>query len=231
MGTPTSTASGTATSTSNPSGSIDARIVTFDPDQGTFEPGDAVTATVWVENTGDQRHTFFVGFSARGPNGNYHYNEGETGESISLAPGERGAVTVVWQIGDNAPDGRYDAVTIVWQEQRSEGLETELDREMTRGAFRISDSTSTGTETPTDSQTPTETEMSTATETPTATRTETETQTSTSTSTETTTSTDTTTSTSTETTTTNTSTSTDTDTGTNSSTVLDDAWDILGFGG
>jgi len=143
---PIPTASPTATATPTESEPVDARVVWFYPEQGTYEEGERVSASVTVRNTGGQKHTFFVGYSVFGPNGTEYYNadqEEPTGTTVTLEPDETKTVTVVWQVEPDAPDGMYDALTIVWKEEKRDDLETKLDGSRVDDAFEVDNSSST----------------------------------------------------------------------------------------
>lgn len=106
---------------------IDATIVDLDQDSGSYKPGDTVRATATVENTGNREHTYFVGYSVRGPNRNWYDNDGSTGTTVTLQPGERRAVDLEWTVEDGAPVGSYDVKSTVWEEQDRDNLYTGLD--------------------------------------------------------------------------------------------------------
>lgn len=106
---------------------VNAEILEFATESRTVEPGDIVESTVTVENTGDVEHTFFVGYSLFGPDGNEYHNEGTTGTTVTLGAQERAAVGVSWRVPSDAPAGEYDALTIVWEESDVAELDTQLD--------------------------------------------------------------------------------------------------------
>lgn len=147
--TTTATASPTPSSNTTTNGSVDARILAFSVQGGTYQPGDLVNGSVTVRNTGTKNHTFFVGFSVIGPDGDYYYNEdtNATGKQVQLEPGERKTVAVQWRVESDAPDGEYDAVTIVWKEHERQNLETQLDRVRIDDVFRVERESTNTTET------------------------------------------------------------------------------------
>ncbi len=114
-----------------------ARIVDFDIDRGEFVAGDSVDATAVVENTGTIDHTFFVGYSAVGPDGDEYDNGASTGRTVTLAPGERTTVSLEWRVEDDAPGGTYDGYVAIWKESDRDTLRTRLDDERRRGAFEV----------------------------------------------------------------------------------------------
>ncbi|MFC4449091.1 PKD domain-containing protein [Halorussus aquaticus] len=117
--------------------SIDARILNFNQQTGSFEPGDTVRAEVEVRNTGDSRHTFFVGYGVRGPDGNWYNNDDRTGTTVTLDPNEREWVTLSWTVEQDAPYGWYDARTSVWAESDRDNLRTRLADESRGSVFEV----------------------------------------------------------------------------------------------
>ncbi|KAB1197158.1 MULTISPECIES: hypothetical protein [Haloferax] len=117
--------------------SVDASILNFNQDSGQYAPGETVTAGVEVRNTGDSTHTFFVGYSVKGPNGEWYDNDGGTGQTVTLDPGERTWITVSWTVEAGAPAGYYDAVTSVWKESDPDNLYTRLDSEERTSSFEV----------------------------------------------------------------------------------------------
>lgn len=116
---------------------IDARIADFAPASGEYRPGDVVRSQVVVENTGDQRHTFFVGYGVVDEDGTVYDNDGTAGTQVSLSAGQRETVTVSWDVEEDAPPGSYDVGTAVWEESNPADLETRLDDAQVRDAFRV----------------------------------------------------------------------------------------------
>lgn len=109
----------------------------FNVDSRTYSLGDVVTAQVTVENTGDCKHEFFVGFTVFDPNGNSHDNNGSTGHSVTVASGESTTTTVEWTVEEEAAAGPYNAATSVWKESDPSNLETRYDSATQEKAFRI----------------------------------------------------------------------------------------------
>ncbi|WP_225333593.1 NEW3 domain-containing protein [Halomicrobium urmianum] len=114
-----------------------ARIVDFDVERGEFAAGESVDARAVVENTGASHHTFFVGYSAIGPDGEEYDGDASTGRTVTLAPGERRTVSLSWRVEDDAPGGEYDGYAAVWKESDRDDLRTRLDDERRRGAFEV----------------------------------------------------------------------------------------------
>ena len=119
----------------------EATIIDFSPEPGTYTVGDTVSAEVVVENTGPVEHTFFVGYGVFDPNGVEYDNDRSTGDTVTLAPGERETVLVSWVVEEDAPVGEYDALTIVWEESDPAGLYTRLDQAWAYDAFEVVEST------------------------------------------------------------------------------------------
>lgn len=122
-------------------GNIDAQILNYYQDSGEFVSGDRVSAQVQVRNTGDSRHTFFVGYSVQGPNGNWYDNNRQTGETVTLNPNEREWIQLSWTVENSAPTGDYDAITSIWAESDPDDLQTRLDDDQKYDSFRITEST------------------------------------------------------------------------------------------
>ena len=145
----------TATSTEPSSPSIDAKIVNYATEKGTFQVGETQTAKVTVKNTGDQEHTFFVGYIAIDPNGDLWNNDDTTGTTATLAPGEQKTVSVGWTVEAEAPVGNYGVGTAVWKE--TDDLETRLDEVRRSSVFSVEEETSAPTPGTTAVDTPTAT--------------------------------------------------------------------------
>lgn len=116
---------------------VNTEILNSYVDSGKFEPDEYVSAQVEVRNTGDREHTFFVGYSAQGPNDNWHDNDGETGTTVTLAPGERRWFSLELRVSDDIPTGEYDAMNSVWRESDLDSFETRLDRQRDNSAFAV----------------------------------------------------------------------------------------------
>jgi len=99
-----------------------------------------VGAIVAVENTGNVEKDFFLGYSVYDESGTSYDNSEQTGQSISLAPGEVEYYyqsDIHWTVEDSAPTGSYDAETSVWAESDRDNLQTRLDRERINDAFEV----------------------------------------------------------------------------------------------
>ncbi|WP_128477497.1 PKD domain-containing protein [Halorussus pelagicus] len=114
-----------------------ARILNFNQQTGRVESGERVMAEVEVRNTGSTRHTFFVGYGVQGPDGTWYNNDERTGTRVTLNANERDWIAVSWTVEDDAPTGRYDARTAVWEESDRDNLHTRLDDERRYGAFEV----------------------------------------------------------------------------------------------
>lgn len=107
---------------------VDASVTSFRQESGEYAVGETVDATATVENTGGDRHTFFVGYSVRDPHGNWRDNDGATGETVTLDPGETRQVSLDWDVESDVPPGSYDSRVSVWKESDRDDLRTRLDR-------------------------------------------------------------------------------------------------------
>lgn len=126
-----------STPTPPSSGDGGVRITDFETPTGTVEPGDRVRSSATVENTGSVRQTIFVGYSVIAPDGRPFDNNGTTGKTVTISPGEQVTVELTWTAVSNTPSGHYDTVTALWEETDRDALETELDREETVDAFEL----------------------------------------------------------------------------------------------
>jgi len=106
---------------------IDAAIGWVDVDGGTYSAGETVETTVSIENTGTTTHTFFVGYTVHGPAGSSYDNDGETGHTVTLDPGESIRADLGWAVEDDAAEGAYDVEVAVWEESDPDALSTRLD--------------------------------------------------------------------------------------------------------
>ena len=119
----------------DPSGEIRS----FWPAEGVYQPGDEVSSTVLVENTGEVRHRFYVGYSFRGPGGAVYSNDETTHEPVSIRPGSQQRVEVTWTVPEHAPAGTYDAVAALWTATSNDGLTGKLDVARADDAISIAD--------------------------------------------------------------------------------------------
>lgn len=134
--TPNETETPTETETES-DGEVDGRIVGYAQESNSYTYGDTVEAEVTVRNTGETEHTFYIGFTVVGPNGDRYDNDGQTHESVTLEPGETGTVTVQWDVEDDAEPGQYDVETALWAEEDDGDLNDELDRVSIPDAFEL----------------------------------------------------------------------------------------------
>ncbi|MDB9281437.1 NEW3 domain-containing protein [Halorubrum ezzemoulense] len=112
-------------------------------DEATYS--DRVETSVEVENTGNTRHEFYVGYSVRGPDGEWRDNDGSTHESVTLSPGEQRQVNVEWEITDEAPAGDYDVWTTVYADRSGEELQEKRDERRQSSIFSVEETNQTGT--------------------------------------------------------------------------------------
>lgn len=97
------------------------------PDTETVVPDEPIERTARVENTGEDAHEFFVGYSAVSPEGRDVFNGG--GGPVELDPGESVEVELEVFIPTGAQAGAYTLVTAVWEESDPTELETRLDED------------------------------------------------------------------------------------------------------
>ena len=79
---------------------------------GTFEPGEDVTATVTVQNTGTVEETFYLNHTAEPTNGGKRLQGGVV--PVKLEPGETRQVEVSLQLPNDISPGRYHAYVTPW---------------------------------------------------------------------------------------------------------------------
>jgi hypothetical protein len=91
-----------------------AKIASGSVASGIFRPGDAVEATITIENTGDVDYTFYVGYSVKNPDGDY-LDAPYT--SVNLPVGNSKTVTLDWTVPDGAIEGSYDAIASIWMSE------------------------------------------------------------------------------------------------------------------
>ncbi|WP_168215941.1 PKD domain-containing protein [Halorussus ruber] len=120
---------------------VDARILDFKQEIGDFEPGETVVAKVEVENTGDVRHTFFVGYGVQGPDREWYNNDGQTGTTVTLDPYETEWVRLRWTVESDAPPGEYGSRTSVWEESDRDNLHTRLADRSKSNVFEVVEAT------------------------------------------------------------------------------------------
>ncbi|MGM0592038.1 MAG: PKD domain-containing protein, partial [Halobacteriota archaeon] len=114
-----------------------ADITGLDAPDGVYEHGETVPATVEVENVGNAENTFFVGYSVRGSDGDWRDNGGETGETVTLSPGDSQSVDLSWAVPEDAPTGTYDAKVSLWKESDPDDLHTRLDSRTRADTFEV----------------------------------------------------------------------------------------------
>lgn len=119
-------------------GAVDAVISSFDTPDTTVSPGDSLESSVTVTNTGEKVHSFFVGYSVVAPDGNVFDNGGTTGTTVTLAPDEQTTVSVAWYVDSTVPNGFYDTIAAVWQEDSRDNLSTRLDGATNTDAIEVS---------------------------------------------------------------------------------------------
>lgn len=114
-----------------------AEIESIGPASGQFAEGQVVTTSIEVRNTGEAEHTFFVGYSVRGPDGEAYDNGDTTGRPVTIAAGATVQVELEWQVTRAAPSGKYDIEVVVWAEADRSELETSLAKTVEREAFEV----------------------------------------------------------------------------------------------
>lgn len=97
-----------------------AKITAFTPASGIYHAGDEAVSSLRFENTGDERRTFWVGYSVRDGAGGWH---DAPADSVALKPGEEsGGQKRAWSVPeDSLLSGPYKVVMAVWSGPPGEG--------------------------------------------------------------------------------------------------------------
>ncbi|MDZ7689485.1 MAG: S8 family serine peptidase [Halobacteriales archaeon] len=122
---------------------VDGNVSGTNIQEGTYETGDVVNATVTLNNTGDIQNEFFVHHEVQGPDGVWRDNAGNTGKSVQLSPDSSPEqVDVSWEVEDNAPEGTYNSSITVWAEQDYEHREHDIQQLDETDTFEVDNTTS-----------------------------------------------------------------------------------------
>ncbi|NQE54966.1 hypothetical protein C5S29_15415 [ANME-1 cluster archaeon GoMg3.2] len=91
---------------------------------GTYKPGDPIQPHIWVKNTGEVTHEFFVSMYIENW---YHskYND-EIVDAITVDSGQKKEVILNWDVPSSAPAGTYSVVFVLWKSRVNGVLEGEL---------------------------------------------------------------------------------------------------------
>ncbi|NHX41643.1 MULTISPECIES: Ig-like domain-containing protein [Haloarcula] len=115
--------------------SASAEIRTVEPPEGAYGAGNDAQTSVTVENTGRTSNDFFVGYSVRGPNGDWYDTLGLTGREITLNSNEQKEVSLSWRVPPEAPTGDYDVKVAVWRGTDRQSLTNLADERVITDAF------------------------------------------------------------------------------------------------
>lgn len=116
---------------------VNATINAFDPPTGTYQTGERASAAVTLEHTGNESHTFYVGYGVVDPSGTIWDNDGSTHEPVTLAPGETETVSVDWITEPIAPSGTYNVGAAIWEREEDGNLYGQLDVQQVDNAFTV----------------------------------------------------------------------------------------------
>ena len=116
---------------------VDGSLTFTDTPTGEVSTGETVSSTIEVANTGNVQHTYFVGYSAIGPDGEYYDNGDTTGKTVTLDPGEQKMVDVEWTVESEIPEGEYSLVSALWKESDRTTLNTQLDSSRVENAVSV----------------------------------------------------------------------------------------------
>jgi len=116
----------------------DAEIIDFDPPRGAYSPGDTLSASVTIKNTGNVERSFWIGLSYRRPDGRYY--DVPPKRTRTLSPNEEQRLIFRWNLPADAPTGRYDAISAVWNgydPQKDEMIPPQFDRREIKNTFTV----------------------------------------------------------------------------------------------
>lgn len=115
-----------------------AEITSFEPASGTYRAGERAVSSLSFENTGDEKRTFWVGYSIRDGAGRWH---DVPANSVALEPGEESeAQEKTWSVPEETPlSGPYEVVMAVWNGPPEEEGSSRLASVEKEGAFTIID--------------------------------------------------------------------------------------------
>lgn len=123
---------------------VAAEIVDYYVNSGEYVPGEEVEAAVAVENPTDTTRTFFVGFTAVGPEGGRYNNDWESGKIQTVPANDDVVVELTWHVQSTAPNGAYDGEFTVWKETDRDSLQTELAQATAEDAFSVEQTAADG---------------------------------------------------------------------------------------
>ncbi|MDD4448577.1 MAG: hypothetical protein PHN61_12990 [Methanothrix sp.] len=99
-----------------------------------YKNADKVKVIVEIKNSGSKANEFWVGFSVRGPDGEWKDVEPQ---SAYLPKGEKTQMKFNWRVTRDAPRGAYDATVALWEDYDGSSMIGELDRKTKNKAFKI----------------------------------------------------------------------------------------------
>jgi hypothetical protein len=92
--------------------------------RGTCKPGDPIQPHIWVKNTGEVTHEFFVSmYIENWYHSKYNY---EIVDAITVDSGQKKEVILNWNVPSSAPAGTYSVVFVLWKSRVNGVLEGEL---------------------------------------------------------------------------------------------------------
>lgn len=107
-----------------PKAEINATITNTEFESEDYERGDTVEGSVTVENTGDRRHTYYVGYSLYDPFGKVYNSDAAT--TVTLSQGESQSLGLDWEVPEGVRAGAYDPRVSVWQESNPNDLDNRV---------------------------------------------------------------------------------------------------------
>ncbi|KCZ73580.1 hypothetical protein ANME2D_00651 [Candidatus Methanoperedens nitroreducens] len=89
-----------------------ASIASFNPPTGTKYPGNTLSSSVTVKNTGRNTRSYWVGLSYRKPDGTLYNIPAK--QTNTLSPNSQQTLNFSWNLPPDAPYGSYNAITSIW---------------------------------------------------------------------------------------------------------------------
>ena len=123
---------------------IDGALSFVEHPDGSYTKGETVEAEAEITNDGNVENTYYIGYSAIDSSGEEWDNDGTSGTTVTLEPGETEVVDLSWEVADNAPAGEYDSWVALWGEADPDDFQTRLDKDEVNDAFEITKKRSSG---------------------------------------------------------------------------------------
>lgn len=100
-----------------------------------YETGEDAPATVSIQNTGPSDSEYLIGYSVRGPDGEWRDMLGLTGRTIEIESNSERSIQLEWPVSSDAPVGDFDVKASVWSETERQSLTEPIDTRVQENAF------------------------------------------------------------------------------------------------